>query len=230
MVYLLALLIRWIAHALIPTALLFAISVIVMLGIGWLVLRPRKISPWKGWLVVGLMTIAFGGWRSFEVWRDFSRPELHMFRTYVADPIPVDIHGLAPAIAAPVMFHDGAYISFRAPPELVERLINHSVPGSKTLGVVTEMKKQSRRDTSDRTVVAGQDGRSYLKVDLDWVAKRSSPESQWVHDEVENYLKSHNGNSYVFLRAGDWGSLASVMHYEPASSNVTILQNLERRR
>jgi hypothetical protein len=230
MIYLLALFLKWIARALIPTLLLLVLGVVVMLGIWFLVLRPRKISAWKGWLAVGLITIAFGGWRSVEVWREFSRPELHMFRTYVADPIPAEVQGLAPASAAPVMFHDGAYISFHAPPEVVDRLTHHALPGSKTLEVVVEMKRQSSRNTADRIVLAGPDGQSYLKVDVDWVAKESSSESQWVRGEVENFHRNHKVNSYVYLKAGEWGSFASVVHYEPNSSNVTILQNLERRR
>jgi hypothetical protein len=143
MIYLLGLLIKWIGHALIPTALLLSGDALVMLGVWWFVLRPRKLSAWKGWLVLGLITVGFGGWRTWEVWQDFSRPELRMFRDFVADPIPKEIQRLAPASAAPVMFHDGAYIFFHAPPELIERIVNHSLPGSKTLAAVAEMKRQS---------------------------------------------------------------------------------------
>jgi hypothetical protein len=175
MIYLLGLLMKWIGHALIPTALLLAAGALVMLGVWWLVLRPRKLSAWKGWLVLGLITVSFGGWRTWEVCQNFSRPELHMFRAFVADPIPKEVQGLAPASAAPVMFHDGAYISFHAPPELVERIVNHSLAGSKTLAAVAEMKRQSGRDSADRVIIAAPDGRSYLKVDLEWVAKENSP-------------------------------------------------------
>ena len=221
---------KWIGHALIPTVLLLAAGALVMLGVWWLVLRPRKLSSWKGWLILGLITVSFAGWRTWEVWQNFSHPELHMFRAFVADPIPKEVQGLAPAIAAPVMFHDGAYISLRAPPELVERIVHHSLSGSKTFEVVAEMKRRSSRDSADRVVIAAPDSQSYLKVDLNWVAKETSPESAWARSEVENFFKSRQGSAYVLLRSGDWGKFVSVLHYEPASSNVVILQSLERRR
>jgi len=230
MIYLLGLFIKWIGHALIPTALLLVAGALAMLSLWWFVVRPRKLSARRGWLILGLVTVGFGGWRTWEVWQDFSRPELHMFRDFVGDPIPKEIQGLAPAIAAPVMFHDGAYISFHAPPELVERIVNHSLRGSKTLAVVAEMKRRSSQDSTDLVVIAASDGRSYLKADLDWVAKERSPESQWARTEVETFLKNQRGSAYVLLLAGDWGEFASVLNYEPGTSNVVILQHLERRR
>jgi hypothetical protein len=229
-IYLLGLLVEWIGHALIPAALLLAGGSVVLLVVWLSVLRPRRLPVWKGWVALGLVAVVFGGWRTWEVWHNFSRPEFHMFRTYIADPIPKEVEGLGPGSPAPVMFHDGAYIHFHAPPELVEHILNHSLAGSKTLGVVAEMKRQSGRDTSDRVAVVAPNGQSYVKVDLTWVAKESSTESSWARAEVENFLKTQKGNAYVLLLSGDWGKFVSVLKYEPAVSNVVILQNLERRR
>src|SRR5262249_37619789 len=156
--------------------------------------------------------------------RDFSQPEWHMFRDFVANPIPRGVVGLAPASPAPVMFHDGAYISFRAPPQLVERIVNHSLPGSKTLSVVAAMKQESARDAADRVVITAADGLSYLKADLDWATKETCPESAWARGEVRSFLTNKQGNAYVFLRSGDWGKFVSILKHEPASSNVVILQ------
>jgi hypothetical protein len=153
-----------------------------------------------------------------------------MFRDFVANPIPPEVVGLAPASPAPVMFHDGAYISFHAPPELVQRIVTHSLPGSKTFSVVAAMKQQSTRESADRVAITAPDGQGYLKVDLDWVAKETCPESDWARAEVENFLKNGQGSAYVLLRSGDWGKFVSVLKHEPAHSNVVILQNLERRR
>jgi hypothetical protein len=230
MIYLLGLFMRWIGQALIPTVLLFTAGALILLVVWRFVLRPRKLAVWKGWLAIGLITVSFGCWRTWEVWQKFSHPELHMFRDFVADPIPKEVQGLAPAIAAPMMFHDGAYISFRAPPELVARIVNHSLPGATTWAAVTEMKRRSSQAAPDRVVIAASDGRSYLKVDLDWVAKENSPESQWARTELETFLKSHQGSAYVLLLSGDWGRFASVLKHEPGTSNVVILQHLERRR
>jgi hypothetical protein len=69
-----------------------------------------------------------------------------------------------------------------------------------------------------------------LKVDLDWAAKESSPESQWARTEVENFLKNRQGSTHVLLLSGDWGRFVSVLKFEPGNSNVVILQHLERRR
>ena len=230
MIYLLALLIKWIGHALVPTMLALAAGTLVMLAVWWFGLRPRQRPAWKGWLILGLVTVGFGGWRTWEVWRDFFHPEFSMFRRFVANPIPGEIEALAPASGAPVMFHDGAYISFRAPPALVERLVTHSLAGARTLAVVAEMKQQSGQDSSNRVVIAAPDGRSYLKVGLEWVALETSPESQWARAETERFLKSRQGRAHVLVLAGAWGQFSSVLTYEPASSNVVVLQYLVRRR
>jgi len=227
MIYLLGLLIRWIGHALIPALILLALGAPVLLGVWWFLLRPRQLSVWRWWLVLGLAVLGFAGWRTWEAWQDFSHPELQMFRSFVAEPIPKEVQGLAPATSAPVMFHDGAYISFHASQELVQRIVNHSLPGSKTLAVVAQMKRLNGRDPSNRLVIAAPDGQSYLKVDLDWAAK-DSPDSLWARTEVENFLKNRRGSAYVLLLSGDWGKFASVLTYDPAESKVTILQNLER--
>jgi len=153
MIYLLGLLIRWIGHALIPALMLLALGAPVLLGVWWFLLRPRHLSVWRWWLALGLVVLSFAGWRTWEVWQDFSHPELQMFRTFVADPIPRDVRELAPATSAPVMFHDGAYISFHASQELVQRIVNHSLPGSKTLAVVAQMKRRSGRDPSNRSLL-----------------------------------------------------------------------------
>ena len=230
MIYYLGLLFKWTAHAFVPALLLLLVGALVLVALWWFVLRPRHLSPVRAWLVLGAVVLIFGGWRTWGVWQDFSRPELRMFQEYIAEPIPREVQGLAPATAAPVMFHDGAYISFKAPQELVEGIVNHSVRGSKTLAVVEEIKRQSRRNTSDDVAIVASDGQSYRKVDLEWLTTEHSSESSWARAEVEHFLKNGKGDVYVLLRAGPWGKFASLLRYEPASSNVVILQHLERRR
>jgi hypothetical protein len=189
--------------------------------------KTRRSSV-KGWLALCLLTAAFGGWRTWVVGESFFRPELEMFRKYVAKPIPKTVDGLKPASAAPVMFHDGALIEFRAPPEVVERIVHHSLPGSKTPGVIKKMKRRSGRDESDRVVIAGPDGQSYLPVDLEWAAREKSKETEWARREVANFLKAGNARAYVLVRSGEWGTFGSVLGYETAQSRVVILQNLNR--
>jgi hypothetical protein len=228
MVYLAGLFFKWIAYAFVPTVLLFGVGALVMASVWRLVLRPRKLPAGKGWLMLALVTLAFGGWRTWEVGQSFFHPELQMFRQYVAEPIPKAVKGLAPATAAPVMFHEGAYIAFHAPPEVVEEILNHSLKGAKTREVVRKMKRQSGRGDADRLVIAGPDGQSYLPVDLEWVEREKSSESEWARGEIASFLKSRNGRAYVLLRSGDWGTFVSVMQYEPAESRVVILQHLNR--
>jgi hypothetical protein len=92
------------------------------------------------------------------------------------------------------------------------------------------MKRHSKRDSSDTVAILAADGKSYRKVDLDWVANERSVESDWARHEVEQFLKGGRGDAYVLLRAGSWGKFASFLRYEPGTSNVVILQHLERRR
>ena len=228
MVYLAGLIFKWIAYAVVPTVLLFGVGTLVMAVIWRFALRPRKLSSGKGWLALALVTLAFGGWRTWEVGQSFFHPELQMFRQYVAEPIPKAVKDLAPASAAPVMFHDGAYVAFQAPPEVVEGIVNHSLKGAKTPEVITKMKRQSGRGDADRVVIAGPDGQSYLPVDLEWVEREKSSESEWARGEIASFLKSRNGRAYVLLRSGDWGTFVSVLQYEPAQSRVVILQHLNR--
>jgi len=213
MVYLAGLIFKWIAYALVPTVLLFGAGALVMATLWRFVLRPRKMSSGKGWLLLAMVTLAFGGWRTWEVGQSFFHPEVQMFRQYVAEPIPKAVKGLAPATAAPVMFHDGAYVAFHAPPEVVEGIVNHSLKGAKT-----------------PEVIAGPDGQSYLPVDLEWAEREKSSESEWARGEIASFLKSRNGRAYVLLRSGDWGTFVSVLQYEPTRSRVVILQHLNRAR
>jgi len=74
MIYLFGLLVRWIGHALIPALILLALGVPVLLGVWWFLLRPRQLSLWRWWLVLGLVVLGFAGWRTWEVWQDFSHP------------------------------------------------------------------------------------------------------------------------------------------------------------
>jgi hypothetical protein len=228
MIYLLGLAFKWVGYALVPTVLVFAAGALVMAGLWRFVLRPRKLSSGKGWLALGLLTLAFGGWRTWVVGESFFHPELEMFRKYVARPIPKGVEGLKPASAAPVMFHDGALIEFHAPPEVVERIVHHSLPGSKTLGVIRKMKRRSGRDESDRLVIAGPDGQSYVPVDLEWVAREKSKETEWARREVGNYLQGETTRAYVLVRSGEWGTFASVLRYERGRSRVVIVQHLDR--
>src|SRR5687767_9766723 len=145
MIYYAGLFFKWVAQALFSTLVLLAGGALLVVALWWFMLRPRRRSSLSAWMVLGALVLAFGGWRTWGVWQDFSRPELGMFREFIAEPIPREVRGLAPAIAAPVMFHDGAYISFHAPREVIERIINHSLPGSKALMVIEGMKRRSPR-------------------------------------------------------------------------------------
>src|SRR5882672_5830827 len=97
MIYLLALVIKWVGRALIPALLVLAAGAVVVGLVWWLVLRRNRRAVVTAWLTLGLITVTFGGWRSWEVWRDFSHPEVHMFRDYVANPIPNEVTHLAMA-------------------------------------------------------------------------------------------------------------------------------------
>src|SRR4051812_41639593 len=210
MIYLAALIFRWVAQALLPTLALLIAGAAVVWTFWWYRLRPQLRSSLREWLVLGAVVLAFGGWRTRAVWLDFARPELHMFRECIAKPIPREVQELAPGMAAPMPFQDAAYISFKAPREVVDRIIHHSLPGSTAVGLVEKMKRRSQRSTHDDVVIAGPDGRSYLKVDVDWAPKESSPEIDWARTDTGQFLRSCQGEAYVLLRAGAWGTFVSV--------------------
>ena len=229
MIYLLGLMIQWVGRALIPALLVLVAGAVVVGLIWWLFLRRNRRAVVTAWLILGLVAVSFGGWRSWEVWRDFSHPEVRMFRDYIARPIPSEVTNLAMAVASPEMFHDGALIRFQAPAGLVHKIVDHSLPGSTALAVVAEMKRQSPHDSADREVIAGADGQSYRKVNPDHFPKHGPEAHRWLSDKIEANA-GPGREAYVLLRAGAWGHFQSVLTYDPAAGTVFIQQKLERRR
>lgn len=152
-----------------------------------------------------------------------------MFRNCVANPIPSEVTNLVMAVASPEMFHDGALIRFQAPAGLFRKIVDHSLPGSTALAVVVEMKRQSPHPSTDREVIAGADGQSYLKVTPDYFPKDGPEAHRWLRDRIEANV-GPGRETYVLFRAGAWGHFQSVLTYDPANGTVIIQQNLERRR
>ena len=229
MIYLLGLAIQWFGRALLPALLVLAAGAVVVGLVWWLFLRRNRRAVVMAWLTLGLVTLAFGGWRSWEVWRDFAHPEARMFRDYIASPIPDEVTNLTMAVASPEMFHDGALIRFQAPPVLVHKIIDHSLAGSKAMAVVADVKRQSPHAATDREVIAGADGQSYLKVNPERFPKGGPEAHRWLREKLE--AESGPGReAYVLLRTGDWGRFQSVLTYEPATRTVVIHQNVQRQR
>lgn len=229
MIYLFGLFIQWIIRALLPAFLFLAAGALLVLLV-WLLFLRRRRAVVVLWIILGLATVSFAGWRTRDVWRDFKHPELRMFRTYIADPIPEEVRNLAMATPAPAMFHDGALIKFEAPETVLGKILNHSLPGSKTLAVVEEMKRQSGSDSANRAVIVGPDGQSYKRVELDQFPEDGLPAFRGVRAEVEAASRTGRREVYALLFEGEWGKLQSVITYDPAASTVVIKQYLERRR
>jgi hypothetical protein len=225
-IYLLALLVEWVGRALVPTAELLAAGVIVVIVVRVLFRRrPRVVA--LAWLAVALVTLGFGGWRSFEVWRDFTEPQFRNFRTYVADPIPRDVHALAMDSPAPAMFYDGALVRFEAPEPVMRRLVDQSLSGARAWSVIDEMKQRSGRDRADTLAVAAPDGRSFVRVDP---AAFTAPNVfAWAQHTVDEMNRGGAKEIYVLLLAGGWGSFQSVVAWTPDRSRVSVRQALERK-
>lgn len=231
MLYLGWLVVRWILRALIPATFLFAAGALLS-SLAWLFfLRRRRRTAMALWVVVGSASLGFMGWRTWEVWTDFTRPQVRMFRNYIADPVPRSISQLAMATPAPAMFHDGAIIRFQVTPAALRQILDHSLPGSTTLGVIEEMKRQSARDPSNRWVMAGADGRSYLKVDLQGFSSEEGPEAfRWARSRVTEAVRGGPREVYVLLLEGEWGSFQSVLTYDAVQGTAEVYQYLERKR
>jgi hypothetical protein len=113
MIYLLALFVEWVRRALVPAAAVFAIATLAAIGVRLIFGRSRLTT--NVWLALGIAVVAVFGWRTFEVWQDFSHPQYRNFRSYVADPIPRDARALVMDSPAPAMFYDGALVRFEGP-------------------------------------------------------------------------------------------------------------------
>jgi hypothetical protein len=226
MIYLLALLVDWVGRALVPTAELLAAGVIVVIALRILLhRRPRVVA--RAWLLLGVAAVGFGGWRSFEVWRDFTQPQFRNFRTYVANPIPHDVRALAMDSPAPAMFYDGALVRFEAPEPVVRRLVDHSLAGARAWDLIGEMKRRSGRSPADTIAVAAPDGRGFVRIDPD--AFTTPDAFAWTQHTVDEMHRGGAKEIYVLLLAGEWGSFQSVVAWTPERSRVSVHQALERR-
>lgn len=213
-----------------PAWLLLAAGALVI-GAAWLLgLKRHRRALITAWAAVALVTVAFAGYRTWGMARDFAHPEIRMFRAFVADPIPAEVTGLAVSTAAPAMYHDGALVRFQAPEAMVRGLVNHSVPGSRTLSVAQETRGTSARDRADRDRVVGPDGWSYAQVDAARFAVDGPEVFEWARRKVGEGVRQGPREVWVYLVSGDWGRFQSVLVYDRATSTATVEQYRERRR
>jgi len=226
MIYLLALLVEWIGRALVPTAELLAAGVVIVIVLRVLVRRrPRVVA--RAWLALAVVTVGFAGLRSFEVWRDFTQPQFRNFKTYVANPIPRDVHALAMDSPAPAMFYDGALVRFEAPEPVMRRLVDQSLAGARAWNVIDEMKQRSGRNPTDTLAMAAPDGRGFVRVDP---SRFTAPEAfAWTQHTVGEMHRGGAKEIYVLLLAGEWGSFQSVVGWDPDRSRASVRQALERK-
>lgn len=230
MIYLLGLFFQWIVRALVPAFLFLATGALLVVLVWVFFLRRRRRAVVAIWLMLGLATLSFAGWRTWDVWRDFKHPELRMFRHYIADPIPNEVRNLTMATPAPALFHDGALIKFQVPETVLRKILDHSLPGSKTLALVEEIKRQSRNDSANRAVIVGPDGRSHKRVELDQFPEDGPSAFRGVRGEVEAADREGPREVHALLFEGEWGKLQSVIVFDRAAATVVIKQHLERRR
>ena len=228
MVYLLGLLIWWIADAVVPAAAFAMVA-----GTSWLVLaavvwRGRSRLRWGGLAVVGVAAAVWLAVATQAVWFRFENPQFAMFRDYVADPIPATVQDLAVASAAPAMFDQAALVRFRAPAAVRDGILAHTLPGSVTRQLSRRTAEKFDRDPAVVARIAGADG-GYLRYDPAVFAAFDTPEWAFVLQQLKPGPKFDtllvppaDRELFVYAERGDWGTLACLATLEHGSEFRTL--------
>jgi len=224
MIYLLALFVEWVRRALVPAAAVFAIATLAAIGVRLIFGRSRLTT--NVWLALGIAVVAVFGWRTFEVWQDFSHPQYRNFRSYVADPIPRDARALVMDSPAPAMFYDGALVRFEGPASLVTALARNTLKGARTLAVLRETKQRSKRSTVDTLAVTDADGSSYRRINPATFPAQLPETFAWARWVIDEQTRGGADDIYVLLLAGPWGRFESVLSYDRDRSRVAVRQNM----
>ena len=220
MIYLLAFVIQWFGKAFFPALLVLVLGAITV-GLLWaLGLKRKRPALLAAWLAVGISSLGLGCWRTVQIVDDYSHPERRMFREFLARPIPSQVTNLVVAVPSPEIFTDAAIIRFQAPNSVVQGILNHSLPGSTSLSVLAEMKRQSRNPPADQEVISAPDGQSYLPVDASFFPSDGPEAHRWLRERITG--ESAPGvKTYILLRRGAWGSFQSLVAHNPLTGTVT---------
>ncbi|MEX2049096.1 MAG: hypothetical protein WEB90_05925 [Gemmatimonadota bacterium] len=223
MIYLATGLFLWFVRALVPTSF-----VLVLGGVGaWLAHRFGGLPVRTG--VIGVAVVALGvlGWQTRSVRREFTHPEITMFRRYIADPIPDEVRNLAPGSGSPLVMSNSAIVRFEAPTATLDALLNHSLPGSTALEVLAELKTRNGRDTVSTSRVAAGGGRAYARMDTTALPTGMQEAFPGAHARV--LQEARRGlEVYALAETGEWGRFESVVTYDRPAERVHVQQLVVR--
>jgi hypothetical protein len=176
-----------------------------------------------GIIGVGVVAVALLGWQTRSVRREFTHPEITMFRRYVADPIPSAVRNLAPGGPGSFFLHNSAVVAFEAPDSIVRGILDHSLPGSTALAFLSDLKSRNGRDTTSTFRVGAPGGSDYVRVDSTSFTPELESTFSGAHlRTLEGVRAGHE--VYVLAQMGEWGRFESVLTYDRSQERVLLRQ------
>jgi hypothetical protein len=222
-IYLVAGLVMWLVRALLPTVLVLLVGAVLL----WLGRRAPGFPVRGVGAVIVVAALAVLAWQTRTVRREFTHPQITMFRRHIADPIPASVRNLAPGSPAPLVFHSGAVVAFDAPESMLRSLLDHSLPGSTALAALAELKSRNGRDTTTVIRVGAVGAPGYLQLDSTAFPADLLHTFPGAHSRAVEALR-RGLNVYVLAEVGDWGRFESVVTYEPQRQRVHLRQYIVR--
>jgi hypothetical protein len=222
-IYLATGLVLWLVRALVPTSV-----VLVLGGVGvWLAHRFGGLRARTGVIAVAVIALGVLAWQTRSVRREFTHPEVTMFRRYIADPIPDEVRNLAPGSGSPLFLHNSAIVTFEAPAATLAALLDHSLPGSTALEMLAELKTRNGRDTVSTSRVAADRGGAYARMDTTSLPAGMLDAFPGAHARV--LQEARRGlEVYALAETGDWGHFESVVTYDRPAERVHVQQFVVR--
>jgi membrane protein implicated in regulation of membrane protease activity len=222
MMYLAAGLVLWLIRAVAPASVVIVVGALV----AWIAHRVGGVSLRGGMLAVAALGFVVLAWQTRAVRREFTHPQITMFRKYIADPIPDGVRNLAPGTSSPLVFHAGAVVAFDAADETLRALLDHSLPGSTARAFLKDLKSRNGRDTTTVARIGAPDG-GYVRVDSASFPAELAEDFPGAHMRVTQ--ESRRGMEvYLLAEKGEWGRLESVVVYDRPRQHVSVRQLVVR--
>lgn len=223
MIYLVTGVVLWLIRAAAPTAVVLVVGALLV----WPAHRFAGLRVRRGVIAVAVVASAVLVWQTRSVQREFTHPEITMFRRYLADPIPAGVRNLAPGSPSPLVLSNSAIVAFEAPDSIVEALLDHSLPGSTAVAFLADIKSRNGRDTMTTSRVGAPLGNAYARMDTTSLPPDMSEAFPGAHSRALRAMRD-GLEVYVLAEAGEWGRFESVVTYDRPRGHVHVQQYVVR--